>query len=98
MNRHYSYSRNIILIAAVAILGFALPALFCMFAGATSEGCNLFDKTVWVALEALRAVIPLADWPAVSAYLYDSSRFWQHLPQIGAALWPLLCITAGQAL
>ena len=95
MTGQYTDSRNCKPIVGAAIVGFVLATLFCKLDGATAQECNLLDKTVWVALEVLRTVIMLADWQALSAYLCEDSRFVQHLLQIGASIWPLLCVMAG---
>jgi hypothetical protein len=94
MTGQYTYSRNGKPIVGVAVVGFVLATLFCKLDGATAQGCNLLDKTAWVALEVLRPVIMLADWQAVSACLCEGSRILQHLLQIGASIWPLLCVMA----
>jgi hypothetical protein len=88
------YSRNYKPIVGVAMVTFMLPALFCTLGGATAARCKLFGKTAGVALGLLRSVILLADWHAVSAYLWDDARFWQHLLQIVASIWSLLCFVA----
>jgi hypothetical protein len=94
MTGPYTYSRNCKPIVGVAIVGFVLAILFCKLDGAAAQGCNLLDKTAWVALDVLRPVI-LAGWQAVSVYLCEDSRFLQHLLQIVASIWPLLCVMAG---
>ena len=53
-----------------------LATLFCKLDGATAQGLNLLDKTAWVALVILRAVIMVAAWQAESAYLCKDSRFF----------------------
>jgi hypothetical protein len=89
------YSRNCKPIVGVAIVLFVLPTLFCRFSGAAALGCNLLGKAARVALALLRSVILLADWQAVSACLWEDSRLLQHLLQIMASIWPLLCFMAG---
>jgi hypothetical protein len=89
------YSRNYKPLVGVAIVTFMLPTLFCKFGGSAAPGCKLLGKTAWVALGLLRSVILLADWQAVSAYLWDDSRLLQHLLQIMASIWSLLCFVAG---
>ena len=93
MTGQYTYSRNFKPIVGVAIVGFVLATEFCKLGGAPAQGCNLLDKTAWVALEVLRPVI-LAGWQAVSAYLCEDSSFLQPLLQIVASIWPLLCVIA----
>ena len=85
------YSRNYKPLVGVAIVTFTLPTLFCTFGGSAAAGCKLLGKTAWVALGLLRSVILLADWQPVSAYLWDDSRLLQHLLQIMASIWSLLC-------
>jgi hypothetical protein len=89
------YSRNCIPIMGVAIVTLGFPTFFCKLGGPAEQGCNLFGKTAWVALALLRSVILLADWQAVSAYLWEDSKLLQHLLQIMASIWPLLCFRAG---
>jgi hypothetical protein len=88
------YSRNYKPIVGVALVTLMLPAYFCKLGGAAAPGCKLLGKTVWVALGLLRSVILLADWQAVSGHLWDDSRFLQHLLQIVASIWSLLCFVA----
>jgi hypothetical protein len=92
----YTYYRNSKSIVGVTFGGFVLATLFCKLGGATAQGCNLLNRTC-VALEVLRSVILLAGWHAVSAYLFEDSRPWQHLPQIVASIWSLLCVTVSWA-
>ena len=87
--------RNCKPIVGVAIATFGLPTLFCKLGGAAALGCNLLGKTAWVTLTLLRSVILLGDWQAVSAYLWEDSTLLQHLLQIMAPIWPLLCFMAG---
>ena len=94
MTGQFTYSRNVKPIVGVAIAGFVLATEFCKLGGAAAQGCNLLDKTAWVALEVLRPVI-LAAWQSVPACLCGDSRFLQHLLQIVASIWPLLCVIAG---
>jgi hypothetical protein len=89
------YSRNCKPIVVVAIVTFMLPTLFSKLGGAAAPGCKLLGKTAWVALGLLRSGILLADWQAVSGYLWDDSRLSQRLLQIVASIWSLLCFVAG---
>jgi len=73
----------------VAIVGFLLATLSCKLDGAAALACQLLDKTAWVATETVRSAI-LAGWPSVLAYLFEDTRFMQHLLQILACIWPLL--------
>jgi hypothetical protein len=88
MSEQYSWK-------ARAIVTFMLHPLFRKLGGAAAPGCKLLSKAAWVALGLLRSVILLADWQAVSAYLWDDSRHLQHLLQIMASLWSLICFVAG---
>jgi len=54
MTGQFTYSRNVKPIVGVAIAGFVLATEFCKLGGAAAQGCNLLDKTAWVALEVLR--------------------------------------------
>ena len=93
MKGQYKYIRNSKPIVEVAIVGFVLVTLSCKL-DATAQGCSLFNKAAWVALEVLRPVI-LAAWQSVPACLYEDSRLLQYGLQIGASIWPLLCLIAG---
>ena len=93
----YTYSRTCKPVVGLAITGFVLASLFCNLDGAPPQGCNLFDKTAWVALDVLHMVILLADWQAVLAYPCEGSRFLEHVLQIGTSIWPLLCVMASEA-
>lgn len=95
MTEPNKYFRNCNRIVKVAAVGFAVATLSYRLDGAAAEGCNLLDKTAWVALEVLRSVILLAGWQAVSAYLCEDSRLLQYLLQIVASIWPLLGVMAG---
>src|SRR5207245_2183278 len=57
MTEPNKYFRNCNLIVEIAAVGFALATLFYKLDGATAQGCNLLDKTAWVALDVLRPVI-----------------------------------------
>ena len=93
MTGQYTHTRNSKPIVGVAIIGFVLATGFCNF-GAAAQGCNLLDKTAWVALEVLRPVI-LSGWQSVPACLCGDSRLLQHVLQIVTSIWPLLCVIAG---
>ena len=94
MTEPNKYFRNCNLIMEITAVGFALATLSYKLDGAAAQGCNLLDKTAWVALDVLRPVI-LGGWQAVPAYLCEDSRFLQHSLQIVASIWPLLCVIAG---
>ena len=94
MMGQYIYSRNFKPVVGVAIAGFVLATGFCKLGGVVGQGCNLFDKTAWVAIEVLRPVI-LSGWQSVPACLCGDSRLLQHLLQIVGSIWPLLCVMAG---
>ncbi|PYU10490.1 MAG: hypothetical protein DMG29_17400 [Acidobacteria bacterium] len=87
MTEPNKYFRNCNLIVEIAAVGFALATLSYKLDGAAAQGCNLLDKTAWVALDVLRPVI-LGGWQAVPAYLCEDSSFLQHLLQIVASIWP----------
>lgn len=81
-------------IAKAAIAGFVFATLFCTLHGVAAEGCHLFHNMAWVALEVLRPDISAA-WQSVPAHLCEGSNLLQHLLQIVASNWPLLCVAAG---
>ncbi len=93
MKRQYTDSWNCKRIAGVTVVGFALANLFWNLDGG-AQGCNLLEKTAWVAVDVLRPVI-LAGWQCVPAYLYENSGCLQHLFQIVASIRPLLCVIGG---
>ena len=95
MTGPYTYIRSSKPMVGVAMGGCVFAALFCKIDEMRAGECDLFAKAVWAGLEGLRSVILLADWQAVLAYLWEDSRFLQHLLQIGACLWPLLRAMAG---
>jgi len=96
MTEQYSQNYKPIVGLAIVTLMFPMfPTLFCKLAGEAATGCKLLGKTAWVALGLLRSVILLADWQAVSAHLWVDSRRLQHLLQIIASIWSLLCLVAG---
>jgi hypothetical protein len=92
MKGQYKYFRNSKPIVE-AIVGFVIATLFCKL-DLTAQGCSLFNKAAWVALEVLRPVI-LSAWQSVPACLCEDSRYLQYVLQIGASIWPLLCVIAG---
>jgi hypothetical protein len=92
MGGQYTDFRNSKPILAVGIVGFVLAALFCRFDGRAAQGCQFIERTAWVAFELLRAAILAASWHPISAYLHEDSCFMNHLLQIGASLWPILCV------
>jgi hypothetical protein len=89
MKGQYKYSRNSKPIVEVAIVGFVLATLDVL-----AQGCSLFDRAAWVALEVLRPVILVA-WQSAPACLCEDSRFLQYVVQIASSIWPLLCAKAG---
>ncbi len=93
MTRQYTYSGNPKPIPGVTIVGFVLATLLGKLEGAAALGCILLDKMAWVATEVVRSVI-LAGWPCVLAHLCEDSRVMQHLLQLLASIWPLLCAIA----
>lgn len=94
MKAQDKYSRNWKRIAGTGIAGLALAILLCNFDGAAERGCSVHYETAWVAGEVLRHVVQ-ACWQLVPAYLYEDSRCCQHLFQIVASVWPVLCVIAG---
>lgn len=93
MKGQYKYFRYSKPIVEAAIVGFVLVTLSCKL-DVTAQGCSLFNRAAWVALEVLRPVI-VAAWQSAPACLCEDSRFLQHLLQIGASIWPLVCVMAG---
>lgn len=79
-------------IVGAAIAGLVFAALFCKL-DAAAQACHC--HAVWAALEALRLAVLLTKWHALAAYLYENSRFVQHLLQVGASLWPWLSAIPG---
>jgi hypothetical protein len=94
MTAQFTYPRNRRPIQGVAFAGLVLATLFCKLEGVAALGCIDLDKTAWVATEMIRSVI-LAGWPCVLAYLSEDSRVMQHLLEVLASIWPLLCVIAG---
>ena len=93
MEGHDTYPGKVEQIVGVAIAGFVLATLVGKLTGSTQEWSCL-DQATRVVLEVLRPVI-LAGWQCVPAYLAENTRCLQHLPQIVASIWPLLCVIAG---
>ncbi len=94
MKAQDKYSRNWKRIAGTGIAGLALAILLCNFDGAGERGCSARFETAGVAVEVLRDVV-LACWQLVPSYLYENSGCYEHLLQIVASVWPLLCVIAG---
>jgi hypothetical protein len=94
MERQFTYSGKLKGIAVVAIVGFAVAALFYKLNGGAGHECNLLKGAAWVMLRILRPVI-LFGWQTVQAYLTDNSGCLQHLPQIVASIGSLLCGVVG---
>jgi len=94
MKAQDKYSRNWKRIAGTGIAGLALAILLCNFDGAAERGCSARFETAGVAVEVLRDVV-LACWQLVPSYLYENSGCYEHLLQIVASIWPLLCVIAG---
>jgi hypothetical protein len=93
MTFQFIYSQTCKPVVGVTSVGFVV-ATFCKLGGAAAQGCSLLGNTGWVASALLRSVILLADWRAVSAYLFEDSRLLQHLLQLVGSIWPLLCFIA----
>ena len=94
MTEPNKYCMNGNLIVEVAAVWFVLATLSYKLDGAAAHGCSLVDRAAWVALDVLRPAI-LAGWRAISTYLCEDSTVLQHLLQIVASIWQLLCIVAG---
>ena len=88
------YSRNWRRIVGAGIAGVAMAVLLCSAHAVGEQGCRVHYETAWVAAEVLRHVVH-ACWQLVPAYLYEDSRCCQHLLQIVASVWPVLCVIAG---
>jgi hypothetical protein len=93
MKGQHKHFRNSKPIVEGAIVGFVLATLSCKL-DVMAQGCGLLDKAAWVVFEVFRPVI-LAAWQSVPACFYEDSRFLQHVLQIVASIWPLLCVMAG---
>ena len=94
MDRQDTNSRKLKQIAVVAIVGFALAALFHRFDGGARGGCNLLSGAAWFVLQLLHPVL-VAGWHSLQSYVYDNSRFLQRLPDAAACIRPLLCAIGG---
>lgn len=94
MERQNTYSGNLKRVALVAIVGFAVAALFYKLDGGAGYGCDLLKGAAWVVLRILRPVL-LFGWQTVQAYLSENAGCLQHLPQIVASFGSLLCGVAG---
>ena len=94
MDRIDTNSRKLKQIAVVAIMGFALAALFYKFNGGAGGGCNLLSGAAWFVLQLLHPVL-VAGWHSLQPYVYDNSRLLQHLPDVVACIRPLLCAVGG---
>jgi hypothetical protein len=88
------YSRNWKRIVGTGVAGFALASLVCSLGGVAERDCTSHYGTAWVAVEVLRHVVQ-ACWQLVPAYLFEDSGPCQHLFQIVASVWPVLCVIAG---
>ena len=60
MDRQYTYSGKWKRIAAVAVVGIALAALFYKLGGNEGHGCNLLNGAAWFVLQILHPVIVVA--------------------------------------
>jgi hypothetical protein len=94
MTEPNKYSMNGNLLVEVAAVLFVLATLSYHLDGAAAQGCSLVDRAAWVALDVFRPAI-LACWRAISTYLCEDSTVLQHLLQMVASIWQLLCIVAG---
>jgi hypothetical protein len=89
MERLQFDSRRPKLTTAVAIVGFGLGAWLARLEG---QACCLYDKAGWLMLEALRVVLPLANWHGVPTYLHDGTRLLQHLLDVAACILTVFCV------
>ncbi len=92
----FTYSGTCKPIVGVASVGFVLGA-FCKLGGLAEQTCSLLGDAVWTALAVFRSAIVVANWQAVATYLFEDSRLLQHLLQVVASVWPLLCVAASWA-
>ena len=81
-------------IAIVAIVGFAVAALVYKLEGGAGQGCSLLNGAAWFVLQILHPVLTVA-WQSVGTYVPENTKLVQHLPDIVAAIRPLLCAIAG---
>ena len=93
MNRKYANYGKLKQIAAVAVVGLALAALFYKLDDGAGAGCNLLSGAAWFVLQILRPVL-LAGLQSIQPYLIDNSRVLHHLPGVVASIRPLLCAIA----
>ena len=89
MTSRHTGSQNGKLFIGVAIAGLVFATLFCKLDGAAAPACYLLGQAIWAALEVLRLGVLFAKWYGVAAYLYENSRFAEHVLQVGASVWPL---------
>ena len=94
MERQFTYSGRLKGIAVVAIVGFAVAALFYKLHSGAGHECDLLKGAAWVVLRILRPVL-LFGWQTVQAYLSENSGYLQQLPQIVASFGSLLCGVVG---
>lgn len=94
MSRKYTNYGKLKLVAAVAIMGFALAALFYRFDSGAGRGCNLLSGAAWFVLHLLHPVL-VAGWQSLQPYIYDSPGVLQRLPDAAACIGPLLCAIVG---
>jgi hypothetical protein len=97
MTNQHTKSQNGKVFVGVVIAGLVFVTLFCKLDGAAADSCPLLGRAVWAASEVFRLVLTLAKWDPLAPYLYENSRFVQHLLQIGASIWPLVSAITGQA-
>jgi hypothetical protein len=89
MERQNAFSGSLKRIAILAIVGFAVAALFYKLDGGPAQGCDLLNGAGWVVLRILRPVLVFG-WQTVQAYVSDNSGCLRHLPQIVASFGSLL--------
>ena len=91
MKTRNNYSRGASLMVLVAVLGIGLAASFFQLDHEAAQGCSLLQGTAWLAFDILRPLVLSVVRCGVPSYLSDS---WclQHLLQIVASAWPVLCV------
>ena len=94
MRSQYKPKQNGTSIAGMAIVSLFLTTSSCEFAVLAALCCKFLDKTVWLAFELVRPILPTALWQALSPYLFEGSRLVQVLLQVGACLLPILRLAA----
>ena len=94
MQKQNTYRRKGRPVVEAAIVAFLLVTSSYEVHEMAAQGCSLFEKAAWVALEALRPLI-LAAWQSMPAYLCEGSGILQHVVQIVASIGPRLGVVVG---